>query len=155
MHEYQETYTEPPAADTKRYAGFWMRFWAYLTDLIVVFSLNGILLSPFKFINDGDAIGIWDWTVAGIISMVVLYVYFLLMTKFYGKTLGKMIFGLLVVREDRQPLKWRDLFFREVIGRFIHRVFWWTNVLYLFVAFTDQKQGLHDMAGNTRVLLDR
>lgn len=155
MNENQELSTETTAVDEQRYAGFWMRFWAYLVDLVIVFSINGILLSPFKFINDGNPIDIGFWTVTGIIGAIVLYLYFLLMTKFYGKTLGKMIFGLRVVREDRQPLEWSDLIFREVIGRFFHRVFWFTNLLYLFVAFGEQKQGIHDMVGSTRVVSDR
>ncbi|TFJ93251.1 RDD family protein [Lentibacillus salicampi] len=156
MSEYQETYEiENTGVKTQRYAGFWMRFWAYLFDLVIVFSINGILLSPFKFIGDGSGVDIGFWTVAGIVGLIVLYLYFLLMTKFYGKTLGKMILGLRVVREDREPLEWSDLIFREVVGRFIHRVFWFTNLLYLFVAFGEQKQGLHDMFGNTRVVFDR
>ncbi|SFE01416.1 Uncharacterized membrane protein YckC, RDD family [Lentibacillus persicus] len=150
MNENLETYSED--VTPQRYAGFWMRFWAYLVDLVIVFSINGILLSPFKFF---DPINIGFWTTAGIVGAIVFYLYFLLMTKFFGKTLGKMIFGLKVVREDMKPLEWSDLIFREIVGRFIHRVFWFTNLLYLFVAFSNQKQGLHDIFGSTRVVFDR
>ncbi|QKY68453.1 RDD family protein [Lentibacillus sp. CBA3610] len=153
MNEIPETYSE--TINDRRFAGFWMRFWAYLADLVIVFSINGILLSPFKFINDGDPTDIGFWTVTGIIGAIVFYLYFLLMTKYYGKTLGKMILGLRVVREDMEPLQWSDLIFREVVGRFIHRVFWFTNVLYLFVAFDTQKRGIHDMFAGTRVVFDR
>ncbi len=153
MTEEQMNY--PTTQSTKfRYAGFWMRFWAYLVDLIIVFSINGILLVPFKFINDGFTMDIGFWTVTGIISSIVFYLYFLLMTRFYNQTLGKMIFGLRVIREDSQSLSWSDLIFREIIGRFIHRVFFFTVFLYLFVAFGAQKQGIHDMIGNTRVVLE-
>ncbi|WP_163581458.1 RDD family protein [Gracilibacillus saliphilus] len=151
----EEQMNDPTTQSTKfRYAGFWMRFWAYLVDLIIVFSINGILLVPFKFINDGFTMGIGFWTVAGIISSIVFYLYFLLMTKFYNQTLGKMIFGLRVIREDSQSLRWSDLIFREIIGRFIHRVFFIGVFLYLFVAFGAQKLGIHDMIGNTRVVLE-
>ncbi len=136
----------------RRYAGFWMRFWAYITDLLVVFSVNGILLSPFHFINDGQQLDIGFWTVTGILGSIVFYVYFLLMTKFFGQTLGKMLFGLRVVREDDSSLTWNDLLFREVVGRFIHRVLFFTPVLYAVVAFTDQKQGVHDLFASTRVI---
>ncbi|MFC4404123.1 RDD family protein [Gracilibacillus xinjiangensis] len=137
-----------------RYAGFWMRFWAYLVDIIIIFSINGILLLPFQFINDGKAVDIGYWTLTGILSSIVFYVYFLLMTKYFRQTLGKMIFGLKVIREDNKPLNWSDLIFREVVGRFLHRVFFITVFLYLFVAFTGQKQGIHDMIGNTRVVFE-
>ncbi|GAA0439861.1 RDD family protein [Lentibacillus halophilus] len=154
MNENQETTTEIVTSDGDRYAGFWMRFWAYLADLVIVFSLNGILLSPLKFIGNG-AIDVGFWTVTGVVSAIVFYLYFLLMTKYYAKTLGKMIFGLRVVRQDREPLTWSDLIFREIIGRFFYRVFWFMFVLYLLIAFTEQKQGLHDLFADTRVVLDR
>lgn len=154
-NEQVEDNTSPESVtiqtDKRRYAGFWMRFWAYITDLIVVFSVNGILLSPLKFIGDGG-MEIGFWTLNGVLSAVVFYIYFLLMTKWRGQTLGKMLFGLRVVREDGQPLRWSDLFIREVIGRFIHRVFFLTVLLYGVVAFTSQKQGIHDMFGDTRVV---
>ncbi|MDX8044394.1 RDD family protein [Gracilibacillus sp. S3-1-1] len=137
-----------------RYAGFWMRFWAYLVDLLMVFSINGVLLIPLKFMNEGSPIEIGFWTLNLIISSIVFYLYFLLMTKFFQQTLGKMIFGLRVIREDREALRWSDLIFREVVGRFIHRVFPITILLYLFVAFTPQKEGIHDMVGNTRVIAE-
>ncbi|WP_208588735.1 RDD family protein [Gracilibacillus suaedae] len=151
----EEHMNYPSTQSTKiRYAGFWMRFWAYLVDLLIVFSINGILLVPFKFINDGFTMDIGFWTVTGIISSIVFYLYFLLMTKFYNQTLGKMIFGIRVIREDSQSLRWSDLIFREIIGRFIHRVFFICVFLYLFVAFGTQKQGIHDMIGNTRVVFE-
>ncbi|MFD2042884.1 RDD family protein [Ornithinibacillus salinisoli] len=145
--------TEDPTSP-RRYAGFWMRFWAYLIDLIVVFSINGILLIPFKFINDGAVIDIGFWTLTGILGSIIFYVYFLIMTRIFGQTLGKMILGIKVVRDDNQPLRWSDLIFRELIGRFLHRVFGFLFLLYIVVGFTREKQGIHDMIGNTRVVFD-
>jgi uncharacterized RDD family membrane protein YckC len=155
MSETSAGYENVTPVSEQRYAGFWMRFWAYVIDIVVISSLNGILLSPFKFVNDGIAISVGLWTVTGIVGSVVFFAYFLLMTKFFGQTLGKMILGIRVIREDEQPLRWSDLLFREVIGRFIYRVFSFLMLLYIVVGFTDQKQGLHDMFGNTRVIFDR
>lgn len=132
------------------YAGFWMRFWAYLCDLLIVFSLNGILLSPLLFMDESTIVGFV--TLQGLLSVVFSYLYFLLMTKFFAQTLGKMIFGIKVIRADLTPLKWSDLFFREVVGRFIHRSLVITNVLYLVVGFMDEKQGVHDIFAGTRVV---
>ncbi|RKQ32950.1 RDD family protein [Oceanobacillus halophilus] len=137
---------------TERYAGFWMRFWAYLADLIVIFSISGLLLSPLHFVNEGSAIEIGFWTLSGILNTLIFYLYFVFMTKYFNQTLGKMIFGLKVVRSDGKDLSWSDLIFREVIGRFFHRVFALTFLLYLIVAFTKEKQGLHDIVANTRVV---
>lgn len=147
-----ETAAAPPSLpDHHRYAGFWMRFWAYLTDLIVVFSVNGLLLSPLKFAGNG-VIDVGFWTLNGILGALVFYIYFLLMTKYIGQTIGKMLFGLRVIRCDDEQLQWSDLLFREVVVRFIYKVMFLFSLLYLVVAFTDKKQGLHDMAGNTRVI---
>lgn len=136
----------------QRYAGFWMRFWAYSADLLIVFAVNGILLSPLAFFNAGSVSLLEFFTIQGLLSGLVMYLYFLIMTKITGQTLGKMIFGLKVVRKDMLPLRWSDLFFREVVGRLIHRLLVFTNVLYLVVAFTDEKQGIHDIFSDTRVI---
>src|SRR5690625_1528776 len=77
-----------------RPAGFWMRFWAFLADLLIVFSINGILLSPLKLISGGESLTISAWTWKGILGGIVFYLYFLLMTKYFNQTMGKMIFGL-------------------------------------------------------------
>lgn len=148
-----ETDSVPPSTPLghHRYAGFWMRFWAYLTDLIVVFSVNGLLLSPLKFVDNGVT-DIGFWTLNGILSALVFYIYFLIMTKYFGQTLGKMLFGLRVIRCDDEQLQWSDLLFREVVVRFIYKIMFLFSLLYLVVAFTDEKQGLHDIAGNTRVI---
>ncbi|MFB5663611.1 RDD family protein [Alteribacillus sp. HJP-4] len=135
-----------------RYAGFWMRFWAYIIDLIVVFSVNGLLTAPFLFLTDGPISVAGILTVQGITGSIAAYVYFVLMTKFFGQTLGKMLLGLKVVRKDALPLRWTDLLFREVVGRFIYRSLIVTNILYVVVGFTDQKQGIHDIFADTRVI---
>lgn len=154
LEEIESVQTENiiPSQEEYRYAGFWMRFWAYLIDLIIVFSINGLLLSPLKFINEGIPIEISLWTVNGILAGIIYYVYFLLMTKFFQQTIGKMILGIKVVRENSENLLWSDLIFREIIGRFIHNVLFILKFLYLVIAFSNEKQGIHDMIGNTRVV---
>src|SRR5699024_9889338 len=137
----QIDYAEASFPTQRRYAGFWMRFWAYIVHLIIVFSLNGILLSPLRFIYEGEPIEADIWTISGILGTIILYVYFVWMTKWKGQTIGKMIFGLKVIHKEEKPLRWSDLIFREVIGRFFYRVFWIINLLYLVVAFDRKKQG--------------
>lgn len=146
----EDSTDEPKITD--RFAGFWMRFWAFLADLLIIFSINGILLSPLRMINDGMDIYISIWTLHGIMGAIVFYLYFLVLTKKLGQTMGKMIFGLRVIRADHQPLQWSDLIFREVITRFIYKTFFFLNLLYLIVAFNKEKKGFHDMVGNTRVV---
>src|SRR5699024_7231960 len=148
----QIDYAEASFPTQRRYAGFWMRFWAYIVDLIIVFSLNGILLSPLKFINEGEPIEAGIWTISGIVGTIIFYVYFVWMTKWNGQTIGKMIFGLKVIHKEEKSLRWSDLIFSEVIGRFFYRVFWIINLLYLVVAFDRKKQGIHDKLADTVVI---
>lgn len=145
----------PPASPPRipvRYAGFWMRFWAYTADLLIVAAVSGILLLPVKLASDGEGFPLGYWTVAGILGTIILYLYFLLMTKFLSQTLGKMIFGLKVIMKDGSCPEWSDLFFREVIGRFLHRSLGITNLLYIVVGFDNRKKGIHDIISDTRVV---
>lgn len=141
-----------PQEPSYRLAGFWMRMWAFLADLLVVFSINGLLLSPLRYFGEGGDIILSVWSLKGILSSIVFYLYFLIMTKMTGQTLGKMIFGLKVIRDDQKPLQWLDLFFREVVIRFVYKAYLFLNLLYLIVAFNKEKRGLHDMIGQTKVI---
>lgn len=135
-----------------RYAGFWMRFWAYLIDVFVVSSVSGMVLSPLLFANGGDSLSLSVWTVNGLLAGLIYHLYFILMTKYAGQTLGKMVLGIRVIQENDQPLTWLDVFFREGIGRLIYNFMFGLKLLYLIIAFTSEKQGIHDMIGHTRVV---
>ncbi|TSB48060.1 RDD family protein [Alkalicoccobacillus porphyridii] len=142
------------------YAGFWVRLWAFLLDLIVVFSIQSIFINSwFLFLPDGfQSIGIFatqTFLYAG-----TFFVYFALMTKFYGKTVGKMVLGIKVVSSEGESLNWKQILFREGIVRLMYHVvifgipylFLW---LYLFVAFVPAKKGLHDLVADTYVIHDK
>ncbi|MFJ7974597.1 RDD family protein [Peribacillus sp. JNUCC 23] len=134
------------------YAGFWMRFWAYLADLLVIGSLNRILISPLSMAITGNVFDSSFFSIQAIGTTIVFYLYFVLMTRFFGKTLGKMIFGLRVVSLKEERISWGTLFFREFIGRFIAKFLF---AGYIIVGFLPKKQGLHDIFADTTVILDR
>jgi uncharacterized RDD family membrane protein YckC len=142
-------------ADNRRYAGFWMRFWAYLVDLLVVFGLTGFLVKPFTMIDSFQEATLWFWSLSAFLSGLVFFAYFIFMTKWRGQTLGKMIFGLRVIRKDGKQLSWLDTFIREGVGRFIHRFIFWMFLIYIVVAFTPKKQGVHDLFADTLVIHER
>lgn len=132
-----------------RFAGFWMRFWAYLLDLIVIGSIERILIKPiFRFFD----LSLYEQNMfapIAVVTAIIFYGYFILMTKIFGQTLGKMVFGLKVVTLDGKPLSWSTILFREWIGRFIS-----TTIIigYIIVAFLPKKQGIHDLFVNTTVI---
>ncbi|HLQ73554.1 MAG TPA: RDD family protein [Bacillota bacterium] len=147
-----EEQTEAKISDERVYAGFWMRFWAYLTDVLIVISVNGVILSPVTIFNDGLPLTVSYWTVSGILGAIVFYIYFALMTKYFQQTIGKILFHIEVVRLDGKSLQWTDVLFREVIGRFIHRAFFFCFIFYAVVGFTKRKQGIHDLFAETSVI---
>lgn len=135
-----------------RYAGFWMRFWAYAADLVIIGSLNRILVAPF-FAAAGEPVMIGGFlSLETIIKGIIFYLYFVLMTRFFRQTLGKMIFGLKVISLKGERLTWGTLLFRECIGRFISRV---TAVGYVLAGLLPKKQALHDIFADTAVIIER
>lgn len=133
------------------YAGFWTRFWAYLLDLIVIGSINRMIINPVFRALDVSLIEDQIFSPMAIATAIVFYLYFVLMTKFFGQTLGKMVFGLKVVELDGKGLTWGTVLFREWIGRFISATI---MILYVVVAFTKKKQGLHDLFADTTVIYE-
>ncbi|UOE93451.1 RDD family protein [Alkalihalobacillus sp. LMS39] len=153
-HEEETSQSNDVNAEVLNYAGFWLRFWAFFIDGIVVFSLNGILVYPILRLTGFIHQEIWVFTVLGIMTTVVSFVYFTVMTKFFQQTIGKMILGVKVMSEQG-PLTWQTVIFREVIGRYIHQAFFILQFLYLFVAFSPKKQGVHDHFADTVVIIEK
>ena len=132
-----------------RYAGFWMRFWAYLLDLIVVGSIERLLIKPIFRILDIPLAEFNMFAPISIASAIIFYLYFVLMTKYFNQTIGKMVFGIKVIDLKSEKLSWGTILFREWIGRFISAT---VVVGYIIVAFLPKKQGLHDLFTDTSVI---
>ncbi|MEK5523769.1 hypothetical protein B5V89_02160 [Heyndrickxia sporothermodurans] len=137
---------------TFSFAGFWMRFWAYLLDIVVVASISRLIIRPVFRIVDIPLTDSGLFTPYSIVTTLLFYLYFILMTKFLSATIGKMVFGLKVISLKEKKLSWSTIIFREGIGRYIS-VF--TKILYVVVAFTPNKQGIHDIFADTTVVHER
>jgi uncharacterized RDD family membrane protein YckC len=148
-NEYQEYSNDRKENHSLRYAGFWMRFWAYLLDLVVVGSIVRILIKPVFRMLDIPLSEANIFAPVSIASAVIFYLYFVLMTKYFNQTLGKMVFGLKVVDLKSDQLTWGTILFREWIGRFISATI---IVGYIIVALLPKKQGLHDLFTDTTVI---
>jgi len=144
------------ATPTLFYAGFWMRLWAFLLDLITVLSLNWLLVSPLiRMTNVNELLSLGPYSFETFLGAIVFFLYFAIMTKRYGQTIGKMVMGLKVISTKEEELTWSQILFREGIGRFLHQAFFLFYAIYVMVAFTEKKQGLHDIIGDTFVVFDR
>jgi uncharacterized RDD family membrane protein YckC len=133
-------------------AGFWIRLWAYLIDLLVIGSVNRIVIYPLF-----DLIGLNNnnsflFSPVSIATAVIFFAYFVLMTKYFNQTLGKMIFGIKVISIKEETISWGTILFRELIGRYISKTIW---IGYIIVAFTPKKQGLHDIFSDTQVIHEK
>lgn len=130
-------------------AGFWTRFWAYLIDLIVISAVTAITVKPVFYFTGWEDFKIVYIAPYGFVTSLVFYGYFVIMTKFWGQTVGKMVLGIRVISENGEPLNWQTVLFREWIGRFISVT---VKLLYLVVAFTPKHKAIHDYIADTRVV---
>ncbi|MBC1500237.1 RDD family protein [Listeria weihenstephanensis] len=148
VFKYEPPKDEKMGFPAQYYAGFWIRFMAYLVDLLVTTAVSGILISPIFRLAD------WNmdrsfFAIYGALLTLVFLAYFIVMTKFWGQTLGKMIFGIRVVSLKNEKLTWPNVLFREGALRFVTSVVWG---LYLVCAFTPKKQGIADLLEGTAVV---
>ncbi|MEK5037898.1 RDD family protein [Sporosarcina sp. FSL K6-3457] len=133
-----------------KYVGFWTRFWAYTIDLLVLYAISGILIKPiFRVVGtDISNPSFLLFSPYKVAALLLLLLYFALMTKFFGQTVGKMILGIRVVAKNGAPLTWGAILFREVFGRFISKML---VIPYLLVLFMPKKEALHDVFAETVV----
>ncbi|MDF2067885.1 RDD family protein [Bacillus sp. Cr_A10] len=152
--QVSEAPTQPVTKPTDQFehkaAGFWIRFWAYVADLLVLASIGMLLIKPiFRLLSLEINDPTW-YAPFTLITSIIFYAYFVLMTKFFNQTVGKMIFGIKVITKDREKLKWSTVLFREWVGRIISVIP--LNIPYLAVAFTPKKQAIHDFIADTLVV---
>ena len=130
-------------------AGFCVRLWAYLIDLLVISSITSILIYPVFRIFGWDLQGTTWYAPIGFLTGFIFYAYFVLMTKFFNQTVGKMILGLRVISLKEENISFPTILFREWIGRFFSASIW---PLYWIIGFTPKKQGIHDFIADTMVI---
>ncbi|MCG7335522.1 RDD family protein [Sporosarcina sp. ACRSM] len=132
-------------------AGFWIRFWAYTIDLLVVSALSGILVKPIFRAADIEITNpsFLLFSPYKVTALLLFLVYFILMTKYLQQTVGKMIMGIKVMPKEGEKLTWSTVIFREGFGRFISKML---LIPYLLVLFMPRKEALHDLFADTIVI---
>ncbi|MDI2586137.1 RDD family protein [Psychrobacillus sp. NEAU-3TGS] len=131
-------------------AGFWIRFWAYTVDILILSSVGMLIIKPvFRLFSLELNDPVW-YAPFSLITAFLFYAYFVLMTKFCSQTVGKMIFGIRVISKNGVKLTWSTVIFREWIGRLISTIP--LSLPYIAVAFTPKKQAIHDFIADTLVV---
>ncbi|MBN2463430.1 MAG: RDD family protein [Dehalococcoidia bacterium] len=120
------------------YAGFWIRLGAGVIDLLVLVCAAGIIAYFFP------AAVIWVTSGIGI-SIAYLLGFWV----WRGQTPGKMAVGVKIIRTDSSPIKWQCAL-RRFLGYIASLVTLFIG--FIWVAFDDRKQGMHDKIADTYVV---
>lgn len=142
----QPTPQEPKKPINKRYAGFWIRTAAYAIDYIILVVLVSIVMfTTFALTGGADTI-----PPAALIALVAIvfgfaaYEVFATASTWQG-TLGKHLLGLRVEDAHGARLSSAQSFLRLLSKYFL-------SVAWIVVAFTKNKQGVHDMIAKSYVV---
>jgi uncharacterized RDD family membrane protein YckC len=143
---------EPPV----RYAGFWLRVWAALVDILALFI-------PFCFVafivtvlvklvsrTKGYDPAIVILTVLPPVAIFATWLYFAVMeSSSWRATMGKKLLGLYVT-----DMKGQRLSLSRATGRTFAKYLSsaTAGIGYLLCGFTEKKQALHDIVANCLVL---
>lgn len=153
---HEESWATPqgePQHLAQGYAGFWRRVVAYVVDyvitLVVGFVIGFFLLSWLLESNqvvDVEQVEIY----ANGIGFFITWLYFALMESSSKQaTFGKIILGAKVVDVEGQRIS-----FGRATGRHFGKILsaLLLGIGFIMVAFTQRKQGLHDMLARTLVV---
>lgn len=137
------------------YAGFWIRLVAYIIDAIILGIAGAVLGALF-----GGVIGATGGDMSdplgganlflNLISLVLGIAYFAgLESSDWQATVGKKALGLVVTDTAGNRIS-----FGRAVGRYFAKILSGIILLigYIMIAFTERKQGLHDMLASTLVL---
>lgn len=135
------------------YAGFWVRLAAYAMDMFFVSLLLLAVRIPHFFAGTGSLLNrpvFFTKTAYDILLYVLQSLYFIVLTRLRGATLGKSLFRLKVISAEDRKLTWIEVIFRETVGRFLSTVI--LLIGYILIIPDDEKRALHDMLSDTRVI---
>ena len=140
-----------------KYAGFWVRVLAYLIDFVILLFAQFTILSLFGESSIGSAgamnYGVNASTDDPLLSLILLIIaigYFVAFESSATQaTPGKMALGLIVTDMDG-----RRISVLRALGRYFAKFLSGLILFigYIMVAFTDRKQGLHDLLASTLVV---
>ncbi len=154
------------------YAGFWLRFVAYIVDYIIIQVAQSIIIFPilglfgisfFTFNDDID----WEYmsqgeimamtaTIIGAagaaitVALILQVLYYSLMeaSKYQG-TVGKLVLGLKVTDMNGEALDFPKAFIRNLAKILSGMIF---LIGYIMAGFTDKKQALHDIIAGALIV---
>ena len=126
------------------YAGFWIRFAAWIIDSVIIWIGTAVLSALSLFV---------DFYTASLPVLLLGPLYFVLLTGLRGQTLGKMLVGIRVVGRDGQVPGLGYAALREIVGKFVSFLVFLLG--FLWIGWDGRKQGWHDKIAGTHVVRAR
>ena len=152
------------------FAGFWLRFVAYIIDTVIIYALQSFIFLPifgllgisfasradeFENMYEAEAMGAIGAMVGAssavfLLSTVIALLYWSLMeSSKYQATVGKLALGLKVTDMDGKSLDFVKALVRNLCKIISGMIM---CIGYIMAGFTEKKQGLHDIIANTLVV---
>ncbi len=152
------------------YAGFWLRFVAYVIDYIIIYTVQIFLVVPILAVvginfasgmsnadNMSEAemfgmiagmVGAMGATIVLTFALIVLY-YTIMETSKFQATVGKLAVGLKVTDVNGEKLDFTKALVRNLCKIISSMILF---IGYIMAGFTEKKQGLHDIIAGTLVV---
>lgn len=145
------------------YAGFWIRLAAFVLDFILIVAVIALFAIPAiviaNLVPERNPVGfeiVWGaFLIAllialglAIVSMILLY--FPILEGRFGRTVGKALLKLRVLKENGLPVGYKEAFLRRL--SFYFEIF---AVDALFIPFTPKKQRAFDIVAKTIVVREQ
>ena len=145
--------------DNVHYVGFWARVLALILDFIIIIVLLFLvcflvyfiiyfILSFIFPIAEIIALSI-TYVVSAVLFIIVFPTYEIIMVGKKGATLGKMVIGAKVIKNNGEEMDIESSAFRyvgKIVGGSV------SFMGYIMVSFTKKKRGFHDMLVGTYVI---
>lgn len=138
------------------YAGFFVRFAAFLLDMLIVKLMLILIKVPVWFIQlmSGDNFFfdplLFSYNAFDVLYYLLTVGYFVVGTYFCGTTLGKYLMRIKVISNDGQRLSFMSVLIRETVGRYLAALILYIG--YMMTGWDERKQGLHDRIADTYVV---
>ncbi len=153
-----------------RYAGFWLRFVAYLIDSFLLSIISFLLILPFLGVMIFSAIGLGHTNfhsdmisilgvtgvAASVLAIIIVQIasgwlyYAVMQSSKTQATLGKMAIGAIVTDLDGNRISFARASARYFSKLITDMTFY---IGYILAGLTQKKQALHDMIAGTLVIL--
>lgn len=132
------------------YAGFFVRAFAYLIDMLIVFVMTLLirLVTGNAFFHKEI---LFTFDIRSIIIYLFEAAYFIFFTYTTNATPGKKLMNLRVIsNDDHEHLNLWDVIFRETVGKYLSGIL--AGIGYLMIGLDIEKRGLHDILSDTHVI---